>query len=258
MHIPLVKVTDLSQQKIYKPVTESLRLSLIDRLQWNFDQVLNNDRALCDIMTALHNQSAKAVVFGGWVRDHVYSYVLQQNFQPRDIDVVVDGLDFHQLQQLLPSDNKVNMFGGFSIETSKNKIDIWLLKDTYLIKELNLELNFDNLPQTTVFRINSIIFKPEQLWSVPDICDLGCIDALKDKVLDFQSSFIPFPEIQVARAIIYSIKLDLKMTPEIIKFVRMICNSEEAISNLTNNLLINCPRHLLTSCISLLKNLTDS
>ncbi|MBD2615891.1 hypothetical protein H6G94_32365 [Nostoc punctiforme FACHB-252] len=258
MHIPLVKVTDLSQPKIYKPVTESLRLSLIERLQWNFDQVINNDRALCDIMTALHNQSAQAVVFGGWVRDHVYSYVLKQNFQPRDIDVVVDGLDFHQLQKLLPSDNKVNIFGGFSIETSTNRIDIWLLKDTYLIKKLNFELNFDKLPQTTVFRINSIIFKPEQLWSVPDIFDFGCIDALKDKVLDFQSSFIPFPEIQVARAIVYSIKLNLKMKPEIINFIRMICNSEEVTSNITNNLLINCPPHLLTSCMNLLKKITES
>ncbi|GAA6617557.1 hypothetical protein [Scytonema sp. NUACC26] len=258
MHIPLVKITDLEQQKTYKPVTESLKLALIERLQWNFDQVINSDRVLCDILTALYNQSAKAVVFGGWVRDHVSSYVLQQNFQPRDIDVVVDGLDFHQLQKLLPSDNKVNIFCGFSIETSTNKIDIWLLKDTYLIKELNLELNFDILPQTTVFRINSIIFKPEQLWSVPDIYDFGCIDALKDKVLDFQSCLIPFPEIQVARAIVYSVKLNLKIKPEIINFIRMICNSEEVRANLTNNLLINCPRQLLTKCLTLLKSITES
>lgn len=257
MHIPLVQITDLSQQKRYKPVTESLKLSLIERLQWNFDQVVHNDRTLCDILTTLHNQSAKAVVFGGWVRDYIYSYMLQQNFQPRDIDLVVDGLDFHQLQQLLPSDSKVNIFGGFSIENSTTKIDIWLLKNTYLIEKLNLEQKFETLPQTTVFRINSIIFKPKQLWLVPDIYDLGCIDALEHKVLDFQSCFIPFPEIQVARVLIYSVKLNLKLKPEIIHFVRMICNSEEAFSNLTNNLLTNCPGHLVTNCINLLKTITN-
>jgi hypothetical protein len=257
MHIPLVQVTDLYEQKRYKPVTESLRLSLIERLQWNFDSFVNNDRTLCNILTTLRNHSASLVVFGGWVRDHVYSYMLQQNFQPRDIDIVVDGLDFYQLQQLLPSDSKVNIFGGFSIEDSTTKIDIWLLKDTYLIKKFNLEQKFETLPQTTVFRINSIIFKPKQLWLVPDIYDLGCIDALEHKILDFQSCFIPFPEIQVARALIYSVKLNLTLKPGITDFIKVICNSEDAFSSLTNNLLPNCPQHLVTNCINLLKTITN-
>ncbi len=257
MHILLEEIIDIYQEKARKALSKDLQISLSENIQVNFNQLIKDDEELSNIINNLSNNLVKAVIFGGWVRDYTCNYLQQQNYKPRDIDIVVNGLNFNQLQKFLPSNTKINIFGGFLIETSKIKIDIWLLKDTYLIKRLNLDVKFNQLPETTVFRINSIIFKPQQFWSKPDIFDLGCVDALVNKVIDFQSTYIPLPEIQVARALIYSAKFKFSLKLEVHNFIRMICNSDVEITNQKNNLLLYCPQHLRQNCITMLKDITD-
>ena len=258
MQIPLFKITNHSPKKLYQPPTDDLKNLLINELQCNFDKLIENDKKFSDIITSLKNKSSCAVVFGGWVRDHIMTCLSNQKFQPRDIDIVVDHLSVSQLQQLLPSGTQINIFDGFSTNTSFISLDIWLLENTFLVKELNLPLDFSTLPKTTVFRINSIVFQPRQLWNNPGIIEFGAIDAIQEKVLDFQCQFIPFPEIQVARTLIYAAKLNLEIASEVIDFIKAVCVDRNTTLKIKEGLYTNCPNHLLATAMSLFENIVTT
>ncbi|MFZ1029974.1 MAG: hypothetical protein WAN66_27530 [Limnoraphis robusta] len=254
--IPVIDITKW-RCKTDSKVSHSLNTPnniLSIQLQNQFDGLIYQDPVLSQIISFLQSRSIKAVIFGGWVRDNIINYFDKTQLIARDIDIVLGELEPSQIQALLNIQKETNIFGGCSIKTARNKIDIWQLKDTFLIKKKSLPILFETLPKTTVFRINSIVFKPQQLWQEPQIIDFGCFSALENKILDFQSNIIPFPEIQVARALIYSIKLQLQISIEVIDFIKNICHTEDSVFRVRQGLALNCPETLSQDVQSLFNN----
>ncbi|UBF30649.1 hypothetical protein K9N68_36400 (plasmid) [Kovacikia minuta CCNUW1] len=246
LQVPIVEI-----RKQGKDSLEKCQSDLTNFLQKKFDETLENDPILAEVVDKLKSLSSKGVVFGGWVRDKVINFQKSKNISSQDIDIVICDLTQSDLKKNLPTSTVANLFGGFSTRTSSNKIDVWLLENTFLIKRFNFPTTFEGLPGTTVFRINSIIFKPKQLWTFPETIELGCIDAINNDVIDFQASIIPFPQIQVSRALIYSVKLKLTLSQEVKTFIKNICDCQSSISLVKKGLQENCPERFLSNTIEL-------
>jgi len=255
-NIPLFKVTNFSSKKLYTFSTQNIEPILSEHLQKCFDKILEKDQILRDLVLNLHQMSSRGVVFGGWVRDQIINYYSSHQIQSRDIDIVINGLTPLELHQLLPQNTTSNVFGGYTTATSTNSLDIWLLENTFLIRKLNLAVDFKTLPKTTVFRINSVIFQPEQLWLKSEINQAGCVDAISQQVIDFQTSSIPFPCIQCGRAIIYSIKLKFDLALEVKQFIREICLDEKNYLKIREDLEFYCPKEFLEDALHLFTYLT--
>lgn len=255
--IPLCKIEGYVNKGVKLSPNYISKHELIDYLQWNFDLLLQQDHVLRDILLAVRNLSGSAVVFGGWVRDHISAHQTHRKPRPRDLDIVVNGLSFTQLKRLLPLKTEVNLFGGFSTLTTANKLDIWLLENTYLIARMELPVTFETLPGTTVFRLNSIVFQPQPLWTEASLLDLGCIEAISKKVVDFQSALIPLPCVQVARALIYSAKLEFRLDSKIIAFIQSVCSDQAIVDQVKQGLASYCTGTVLSDAFHLFDSIVD-
>jgi hypothetical protein len=63
---------------------------------------------------------------------------------PRDIDLVVSGIEVGGLLEILPSDVKRTIFGGIQSGFGPGAFDIWPLHGTFLIKYLRLLPTFES------------------------------------------------------------------------------------------------------------------
>src|ERR1035438_8129272 len=69
--------------------------------------------------------SSKLFVFGGFVRDSIHAFVHRQQLEPRDVDLVVDGVSD------MASDGVENHFGGIRWQTDGGlRVDCWDLAST--------------------------------------------------------------------------------------------------------------------------------
>ena len=120
-------------------------------------------------------------------------------------------------------------------------MDIWDIKDTYLINSLSLKSKLNTLPSTTVFSINSIIFYPSQLHKKAKVFESGFIDAMDTGIISFKSSRVPFPTVQVARAFMYSAKCSFELHEDVKKFIYEVCDSPYNIKTVFDGINNYCP-----------------
>jgi hypothetical protein len=251
--IPLYELsTFVSKQDRGVPSSARLRRALIGRLQTDFTELVRGDEVLGQIVRRLQSTSSRAVVFGGWVRDRLISLHCGRSILPRDIDLVVHGLDARQLRQLLPANSRENIFGGLNVPTATTQLDIWPLDRTHMIVRRRLPIQFDTLPRTTVFRINSIVFYPKELFADPELSDAGCFDAIATRVVDFQSREVPLPLVQVARALMYATKLQFDLADEVAAFIRQVCVGPDELRTVEVGLRDYCPKEFVSGARALL------
>ena len=207
-----------------------------NHLQDMFDAVLLDFPEVGSLVYKLKELGGHAVVFGGWARDCLISDMFGYKFNPRDLDIVFDGISNDQLTSILPKTAILNIFGGAAFKSANFHIDIWALSNTFLIKKFDLEPRFEILPTTTVFSINSVAFAPAQLWKEPFLIDAGFANAVDHELIAFRSSTIPFPKIQVARAATYAAKFGYKLDRQLIEFINEICVNK-AFTEVRNGIL---------------------
>jgi hypothetical protein len=239
-----------------RPTVDTIEATLlIEELQQRFYALISRDRLFAELISRLLSRNAKAVVIGGWVRDHLLSLRGGKLIQPHDIDLVVDGVDDLQLLEIMPIDFKRNIFNGLKAEMSSTPLDIWLLQHTCLIQKLSLPAVFETLPLTTEFRINSVIFYPMPLWATSKLMDAGCLESISNQVLDFRTNQLPFPLVQAARAVIYGAKLNLRLHAEICTFIRHVCIDRETIFSIEKGIAEFCPSPHRKSALALLHHI---
>jgi hypothetical protein len=225
----------------------------VQTLQDGFSELLRNDDALRTLLSKLRHNSSLIVIFGGWVRDKLIDLMHSQPVKSADLDIVVHGDT--PLQQIVPVLSTRNLFGGYILKTSTTHIDIWELGNTYSIAKKRLKIDFKTLPSTTVFRMNSIVFYPQEYYSEPTLCDGGAVSAINDKIVDFSSSEVPVPLIQVVRALIYGTKLGFSLAPEVTDFVSDYCSDSDTVGMIRQNLVAVCPDAHLQEANTLLNKL---
>ncbi|WP_457934665.1 patatin-like phospholipase family protein [Pseudoalteromonas sp. SCSIO 43210] len=235
-----VEYIDLNNKDIFL-LNELDDSTVVDAIQKKFDDFLNNDPMLSSVFTKLKEASIPAVIFGGWVRDQYLSCTRNVELSPRDIDIVVDLPKGISLESILSKDNKKTMFGGYVAKTTISSLDIWDIKNTYLINSLSLESSLTVLPSTTVFSINSIIFYPSQLHQKAKVLESGFIDAIDKGTISFKSSRVPFPTVQVARAVMYSAKCSFELHSDVKKFIHQVCISPYDVETIFEGINNYCP-----------------
>lgn len=236
---------------------ELLDSSAVNAIQNKFDEFLKRDPILSDVFSKLHEASIPAVIFGGWVRDNYISIKDNVELEPRDIDIVVDLPQGISLESIITIEHTKTMFGGITAKTTTSSLDIWDVSDTYLIKTLQLNPNIDVLPSTTVFSINSIIFYPSQLHQKSMVFESGFLDAIKYKLISFKSSKIPFPTIQVARALMYSIKCSFEIDDDVKQFVSDVCISPYNIKKVMDGIKHYCPTEIKDKAVNVFIKILD-
>jgi hypothetical protein len=196
---------------------------LLERLESRFEDSVRASDRLSALVHSFETQSARYCVFGGWVRDTI-SHVKTMPVvgSPRDIDLVVQGVEIETLLSSLPGDVRPTIFGGIQSEAAPIAFDVWPLHETFLIDRLGLAPTFESLLQTTDFTINAALFFPRQAANEPTILDGGMFEALDTRTLAFNCEFLAFPVMQCARLAAYAGKLSLDLAPTVRAFMRGI------------------------------------
>jgi hypothetical protein len=227
--------------------------SELAQLQDRFNELLRLDAGFENLVTSLCRRGARAVVFGGWVRDHLATSYLGRRLVPADIDLVVDRLDRDGLRALLPSETLLNDFGGFATHALRTKLDIWCLQDTYTLQVRKLPLDVDLLPSTTVFTVESVIFKPQPLWAQSVIVEDRFFDSMKARRINMQRGEIRFPEFQLGRVMQYAVKLGFELGSDVKDFARPYLSTEAGFRAVTNGLHRFGHRELIAKATELLE-----
>ena len=109
-----------------------------------------------DPLAVLEREGFDAHFFGGTVRDVALngSWV-----RPRDIDVVVSGVDEDKLQKALARwIVQSTRFGGFRLQTGYEVLDVWPTHRTWAFREFPLiGSEAGELPRTTPFTIEAAV-----------------------------------------------------------------------------------------------------
>lgn len=213
--------------------------SLLQRIEARYVSALRVNDRLAALTHELELRGLRYCVFGGWVRDTIHDLQsVSAREPPRDVDLVVRGIEVTDLLKMLPSDVRPTMFGGVQSGVGPSAFDIWPLHETFLIHRLGLQPTFESLLQSTDFTINAGLFFPPQ-GNPPQILDGGMLKALRKRTLDFNSSVLPFPVMQCARLAAYAAKLSLNLAPAVRAFLLEIARDplrrEQISEGLRNN-----------------------
>jgi hypothetical protein len=214
--------------------------ALLKRVETRFADALRLNDRLAMLTHGLDVQGLRYCVFGGWVRDTIYDlHAMPLGGPPRDIDLVVRGIEVGDLLQRLPSDVRPTIFGGVQSGAGPLAFDIWPLHETFLIHYLHLDPTFENLLQSTDFTINAALFFPPQGTYPSQIMDGGTLEALRTRTLDFNCTSLPFPVMQCARLAAYAGKLSLHLSPAVRAFMQEIVSApsrrEQVLLGLSQN-----------------------
>jgi hypothetical protein len=227
-------------------------------VQRAFDVAVQSNRTLGRLVTDLKAAGARAVVFGGWVRDHLASRALRRTVLPADIDLVVEGISRARLYDLLPRGTSINAFNGFVCANDEFKMDVWCVQDTYTLAKRSLPFDVHLLPRTTVFTVESVIFKPEQWWRAPAIIDGGLADALRIGEINLAGGEIRFPAFQIGRALQYSEKLGLALGDDVMALIRSTMAEPEGLDDIERGILAFAHARLATGALRKLHELAAS
>lgn len=203
-------------------------------LQRCFAREMAQHPALAALVKGVRGANATGVVFGGWARDWVAAATLKRDIPTNDIDMVIDGMSdtaLHALlEQVAPGAVSRNSFGGFAVHAGALKMDLWLLASTYTFVRRGERASFDALPRTTVFTVESIVFKPRQWWGKPAVVEDGLYASLDTRTIDLQVGERAFPEFQAGRALQYAEKLGLELSPRVLDFLSKTLGNSTAFA----------------------------
>lgn len=248
--VPILPIKLLSSAR---PLPAHRRVSPIHMARYlEYTQNKFNELICCDSLFSEHievmqKRGIKAVVFGGWVRDRLHEIVNSVDHPSNDIDMVASGSS--SIVDILGDHATPTVFGGAGRMESTIYFDAWDLPNTFHIKRYSLSLTFETLPTTADYTINSIIFKPAQLFDRPEIFEIGAISAVEDKIVEFQSNTVILPKIQAARAVNLAAKLDFDLSATVKQFIREICGDKETL----DEVLVGLEKYCSTSIASVAK-----
>lgn len=161
----------------------------------------------------------RAVVFGGWVRDAVHTFVHGDDHLPsRDFDIVVDGP--------LPATDttgttgrvEMNHFGGQRVVRQNGlRMDCWQLSGTLAFTRGLLAPSFANLLHSTVYRLNGCLIDLESFRLAGE----AAIEDIRARRISFSciGYLDVYPEFQAFRGLDLADRLGYALDGEVRDFV---------------------------------------
>lgn len=169
-----------------------------------------------DPLLALHRQGYEAHFFGGTVRDVA---VNGPWVRPRDIDVVVSGVDEKQLTEALKRwVVRTTRFGGLRLETSCEVLDVWPTHQTWAFREFPLLGSAaSDLPRTTPFTIEAAVVST--IARGPrgrEIFEQRFLESVVRREIDLNLEMQFSEALTFVRAIVMAIKTDFVLAPQLV------------------------------------------
>lgn len=183
--------------------------------------------AMVAVAAKLHRHGWLAYLVGGTLRDLLVGLDRRGDFQPRDVDIVVDGATREDLQDVLRDLvlERFTRFGGLHLSAplssgSRIVFDIWTLADTWGFQSKHIAPRIADFPGTTFLNIDSCateLMQPEGRERT--IFEKGFFNGIANRVLDVNYEPNPYPHVCVARALVLAAQLEFTITRPLAKFI---------------------------------------
>lgn len=166
----------------------------------------------------------EVILFGGSVRDYI---VFKGKRGIRDLDFVIFGLEnFNMLKELTEKYFKTfewnyNQFGGVKIKTDGVTLDYWRLEDTYAFRMGKVKMDVEHLLDTPMLNIDRFAYNMSTMQYLSD-CNMN----LFPNEVDFNLYVEELLEINLVRALVYSKKYNLKLSPTIKLKIKEVLNDK--------------------------------
>ncbi len=165
--------------------------------------------------------SAEIVVAGGAIRNVIID-VLHGHAPPtRDIDLFIGGLDpdfclAEALEDQAVEPTALKGLRWYPV-SSGLAFDLCLLPDFVVIETYHLEPTMDNLLSGIDFTVNAILYNCRKKTLV----EKGCTAAVRDRVIDFNSSLIPDKRLIAYRILLIGHKTGFNFSERVFQFIKM-------------------------------------
>jgi len=157
-------------------------------------------------------QNETLLVIGGAIRDF-FLYQTMENL--RDLDLRYTG---ENLGEILKDYNYTqNHFGGYKVKINSKILDLWELKKTWAFKEGYFPGTPNNLPKTTFFNCNSIIYDPRKKEIV---YEEKFFDFLKNHELEINFKPSPIPFYGVMRSVKFASDNEFTLSSNLISYIK--------------------------------------
>lgn len=184
--------------------------------------------AIVEVGRKLSRPGWLAYLVGGTLRDLLVGPDSHRGFQPRDVDIIVDGATREQLQEVLRKTlllERFTRFGGLHLSRSlpsgsRILFDIWTLADTWGFHSKNIAPRIEDFPETTFLNIDSCateLIQPQGRQR--KLFEKGFFEGIANRVLDVNYAPNPYPYVCVARSLVLSAQLDFTIARPLAKFI---------------------------------------
>lgn len=164
--------------------------------------------------------SARIFIAGGSIRNLIIEVVHGQAPPTRDIDLFIGGLDRDfslsgvlRDQRAEPMDLKGLRWYPVS---SALAYDLCLLADFVVIAAGHLEPTVENLLSGIDFTVNAVIYDFHRKL----LFENGCTAAVRDRLIDFNSRFIPDKQLIAYRILLMAYKTGFNLSRPVFRYVR--------------------------------------
>lgn len=173
-----------------------------------------NRKEVFDVLKTL-SPMGDVAIFGGMLRDLCFG---GNSKFCSDVDIVIDTKDEEALlRKLKPYPLEFNSFGGYRINLSKWRLDVWPLSKTWAFREGYVkDATFENLVKTTFFNWDAIVYvkKNNKIYSKEIY-----LETLKSRILDINLEPNPNPLGAIVRSLRYLIKDDAILSPKLTNYI---------------------------------------
>lgn len=176
----------------------------------------------------LRESKSHAVFFGGTLRSLLLARMSPRRMtrigRPRDIDIVVDGINLEDLRtQFASMVSRETRFGGLQLKRLKMQFDVWPLKRTWsFVHDETPTPTFSDLPYTTFFNVEAIAV---DVWAEPGSTrsiysgDDQFFDGMLSRTIEINREDNPFPVLSVARSLIMASCLGFAIGPNLARYL---------------------------------------
>jgi hypothetical protein len=172
-----------------------------------------------DPLAVLRRHGCEAFFFGGTVRDVA---VNGPWVRPRDIDVVVSGVEVERLQSVLAQwIVRTTRFGGFRLATPYEILDVWPIHRTWAFCEFPLlGSSASDLPRTTPFTVEAAVVSTHPRGPCGrEVFEQRFLESVGSREIDLNFETQYSEALTVVRAIVMAIKTDFAVAPRLVDWL---------------------------------------
>lgn len=175
---------------------------------------------VADFFDRLGEVGAAGFLFGGAPRDLLLA---PPGKRPRDLDIVVTGLDPSEAEDLFGHYCVGRTrYGGYRLLVGDWPVDVWTVDSTWAIRThaLFFTNGFQDLPRTTFLNIEAVLVSISPgSHGTHDIVDGGFYEAVRSRRLELNFEPTVSVELCVARALYVATKLNFKIGPRLSRYL---------------------------------------